>query len=275
VAVFALTWLPEVLEGAGLKVAEVTGWRERGRADMPGVRGVMCHHTATAHPGNMPTLDLLVSGRPETNGAAALAGPLAQLGLGRDGTFYVIAAGRANHAGVGRWEGLVTGNANFIGIEAENSGLANDPWPDVQMDAYCRGVAALLAKIGAQSNMCCGHKEYALPAGRKPDPTVDMAKFRNDVAALLAGKSPPPLIPARDEKDRPTLRRGARGPLVEVVQRAVEFPVDGVFGAGTEAAMRAFQRRAGLVPDGIVGPKTWDALDRVQTTPRRAVPPQA
>src|SRR5262245_62937115 len=100
VAVYALTWLPAVLEAAGLKVAEVPGWRERGRADMPNVRGVMCHHTATARGGNMPTLELLVAGRAAANGAPGLAGPLAQLGLGRDGTFYVIAAGRANHAGI-------------------------------------------------------------------------------------------------------------------------------------------------------------------------------
>src|SRR5262245_66312705 len=87
VAVYALTWLPAVLEAAGLKVAEVPGWRERGRADMPNVRGVMCHHTATAasHGGNMPTLRVLGAGRPATSDGPALTGPLAQLGLGRDG----------------------------------------------------------------------------------------------------------------------------------------------------------------------------------------------
>jgi len=134
------------------------------------------------------------------------------------------------------------------------------------MDAYCRGVAAILAKIGAQANMCCGHKEYALPAGRKPDPSFDMATFRNNVTSLLVGKSPPPLIPARDGKGRPTLRRGARGPLFEEIQRALNVSPDGVFGPDAEAAVRGFQRSAGLVADGIVGPKTWDALDH------RAVP---
>jgi peptidoglycan hydrolase-like protein with peptidoglycan-binding domain len=260
-AVYALTWLPEVLEAAGLKVAEAAGWRERGRADMTNVRGVMCHHTATPRDGNMPTLGLLIAGRPATNDGPGLAGPLAQLGLGRDGTFYVVAAGRANHAGVGRWEGLVNGNSSFIGIEAEHSGRPADPWPDVQMDAYRRGVAALLRKIGAQANMCCGHKEYALPAGRKPDPTFDMASFRNEVTALLSGKTPPPLIPAVDDKQRPTLRRGARGARVDELQRLLGLPPDGVFGADTEAAARQFQRTVSLVPDGIVGPKTWTALD--------------
>ncbi|MBC9032228.1 N-acetylmuramoyl-L-alanine amidase [Sphingomonas sp. JC676] len=252
--VFSLTWLPEVLEAAGLKVAETENWRSRGRAEMGRVRGVMCHHTAT--PGhfdkNMPTLDLLIRGRSD------LAGPLAQLGLGRDGTFYVVAAGRANHAGAGNWEGITTGNSSFIGIEAENSG--RDPWPDVQMDAYRRGVAAILKRIGAGASMCCGHKEYALPAGRKPDPTFDMALFRRDVSDLLAGKTPPPPIPAKDDDNRSTLRRGSRGSLVEQIQGLLNVEQDAIFGPNTEAAVRAFQRKADLVPDGIIGPKTWAVI---------------
>ena len=260
--VFSLTWLPEVLEAEGLKVSEVEGWRTRGRAEMSRVRGVICHHTATAGHAdkNMPTLNMLIHGRPD------LHGPLAQLGLGRDGTFYVIAAGRANHAGVGRWEGITTGNSSFIGIEAEHSGRPEDPWPPAQMEAYQRGVAALLRRIGARANMCCGHKEYALPANRKPDPTFDMAVFRNAVTDLLQGKTPPPPIPAKDDAQRPTIRRGARGEWVTTLQRLIGgIDVDGTFGGATEAALRAFQRTAAvqppLVPDGIAGPKTWTALE--------------
>lgn len=37
-------------------------------------------------------------------------------------------------------------------------------------------------------------------------------------------------------------------------------PIDGVFGGGTETAVRMFQRSAGLTVDGIVGPRTWRAL---------------
>ena len=36
--------------------------------------------------------------------------------------------------------------------------------------------------------------------------------------------------------------------------------IDGRFGADTEAAVRAYQRFAGLTVDGIVGRKTWDSL---------------
>src|SRR4051794_40746709 len=85
---FKLTWLPQTLIEAGLKVATVPGWGTRGSGDMGEVRGVICHHTVGRKTGNMPSLNTLVHGRPD------LPGPLAQLGLGRDGTYYVIAAGK-------------------------------------------------------------------------------------------------------------------------------------------------------------------------------------
>jgi peptidoglycan hydrolase-like protein with peptidoglycan-binding domain len=227
------------------------------------VFGVICHHTAGPRDGNMPSLRTLIEGRSD------LPGPLAHLGLGRDGTFYVIAAGRCNHAGRGSWQGLTRGNTNFIGIEAENTGRADDqPWPAVQIDAYQRGVAALLRHVGRSADFCAGHKEYALPPGRKSDPSFDMRAFRLAVAAILDGTAAPPvLIPAAEPAGpggtpgRPTVRRGAIGDLVREVQRRIGMSdADGIFGPITEAAVRAYQRAHGLVPDGIVGPKTWAVL---------------
>ena len=256
---FSLTWLPDVLLNAGLKVAEQPGWETRGRGEMSVVRGVMCHHTAGARTGNMPSLGVVTNGRPD------LSGPLAQLCLGRDGTFFVVAAGRANHAGAGNWQGITTGNSSFIGIEAENTGQTTgpnaDPWPAVQLDAYRRGVTAILTKLRADSIMCCGHKEYALPMGRKPDPTFDMDDFRMKVAAIIGGTAPlPSIVPAVDAENRPTLRRGATGDLVQLVQRKIGVAATGSFDGNTEAAVRIFQRAHGLVPDGIVGPRTWATL---------------
>ena len=67
-----------------------------------------------------------------------------------------------------------------------------------------------------------------------------------------------------------TLQRGATGPKVTALQQALQgrgFPpgnLDGDFGLGTERAVLAFQKRAGLLPDGIAGPKTLAALKIAQ-----------
>src|SRR3990167_1158893 len=256
---FSLTWLPQVLLDAGLKVAEQPGWQNRGRGEVGPIKGVICHHTAGPKTGNMPSLGTVINGRP------GLPGPLSQLCLGRDGTFFVVVAGRCNHAGGGDWQGLTNGNQNFIGIEAENTGQVSgpntDPWPAIQMDAYRRGVAVILKRIRANAIMCCGHKEYRLPPGKKIDPTFDMNDFRRQVAAIMAGTAPAPsVIPAMDSADRPTLRRGDMGQPVRLVQAKVGVAATGNFDAATEAAVRQFQRDKGLVPDGIVGPRTWAVL---------------
>jgi peptidoglycan hydrolase-like protein with peptidoglycan-binding domain len=66
----------------------------------------------------------------------------------------------------------------------------------------------------------------------------------------------------------PTLRFGARGPSVvrlqQLLARAGCNPhgADGVFGPNTQAAVLQFQRSRGLTVDGIVGPRTWAALER-------------
>lgn len=64
----------------------------------------------------------------------------------------------------------------------------------------------------------------------------------------------------------PVLRRGSRGVYVRYLQQKLLsklYPVgdvDGIFGANTEDAVRAFQQENGLANDGIVGPNTWAAL---------------
>lgn len=265
---FSLVWLSRVLSEAGLKVAEEPGWLNRGHGDVGPIKGVICHHTAGSPNGNYPSLRIVRDGR------ADLPGPLSQLGLGRDGTFFVIAAGRANHAGPGKFGTITSGNSSFIGIEAESVGIERGevghvPWPDVQIDAYQRGVAAILKHLGLPSDNCIGHKEWALPKGRKPDPhSIDMRDFRAKVAGFMNGEAVArPLIPASDPQGRPTLRRSnPNNPrfLVQEVQRKIGLAADlqtGHFGPITEARVREFQRANALVPDGIVGPESWAVLD--------------
>lgn len=57
-----------------------------------------------------------------------------------------------------------------------------------------------------------------------------------------------------------TIRLGSRGEDVRVLQTRLGIGVDGIFGAGTDRAVRAYQASHGLDVDGIVGRQTWASL---------------
>lgn len=89
----------------------------------------------------------------------------------------------------------------------------------------------------------------------------------------LQGMPAPPLetasvrVQSRNDAD-PMLRRGVRGDSVVKFQRLLnargaKLRDDGEFGAKTEAALKKFQKAAGIVPDGVCGPYTWAALRKL------------
>ena len=61
----------------------------------------------------------------------------------------------------------------------------------------------------------------------------------------------------------PTLRKGARGNITKLLQEKLVSlgyntnGVDGIFGSGTDNAVRLYQKANRLVVDGIVGKNTW------------------
>lgn len=93
------------------------------------------------------------------------------------------------------------------------------------------------------------------------------------------------LLSAQDSLEG-LLTLGSRGEHVALLQAALEVnhidtgTVDGIFGRKTDAAVREFQGRHGLVVDGLVGPNTWaqlwqttEAMDRIVTTMATILPP--
>lgn len=188
-----LTDLAHTLRAAGLRVVEVPGWQTRGRGEMTSVQGVIDHHTAGASYGSVfeigdpiyPSLPVVRDGR------TGLPGPLSQLGLARDGSVLVIAAGVSNHAGApDRPRAPMTGNTTLIGIEAESTGVRRADgswdWTPEQRAAYPLVCWALARRYGLAADRIIGHGS-ADPIGwapsRKIDPAgIDMAALRRTVA---------------------------------------------------------------------------------------------
>lgn len=54
------------------------------------------------------------------------------------------------------------------------------------------------------------------------------------------------------------------GPDVRHVQSLVGADVDGIYGPDTRDDVALWQMAQGLAPDGVVGPKTWVALDKIE-----------
>lgn len=70
----------------------------------------------------------------------------------------------------------------------------------------------------------------------------------------------------------PILRQGDSGAAVTNLQQSlnakgIKIAVDGIFGDATRAAVVQFQKQSGIATDGIVGPKTWQALRRGGNAP--------
>jgi peptidoglycan hydrolase-like protein with peptidoglycan-binding domain len=93
----------------------------------------------------------------------------------------------------------------------------------------------------------------SMPVGSAPADTADVETEEADTPAE-AGLGSWPL-----------LKRGCRGADVKALQyllksRGYSISVDGVFGSGTQAVVKSFQRSKGLAADGVVGSRTWSKV---------------
>lgn len=59
-----------------------------------------------------------------------------------------------------------------------------------------------------------------------------------------------------------TLKLGSKGEDVKKLQSYLNLCVDGIFGNMTEESVKQFQKENKLTPDGVVGPTTWQALEK-------------
>lgn len=61
------------------------------------------------------------------------------------------------------------------------------------------------------------------------------------------------------------LKVGSKGSEVKLLQEFLGIVADGIFGKGTESAVKRFQTKQGVAADGIVGPVTWDLMGLAST----------
>ena len=100
------------------------------------------------------------------------------------------------------------------------------------------------------------------------------------IPACCAADYKPPKQEEKPKEEKPVskyrqIKKGNTGATVKTLQQMLEklgydlgvCGVDGDFGIATEKAVKAFQKDQGLKVDGIVGDKTWAALEKAVAAP--------
>lgn len=277
------------LRAEGLTVHEHAGWASHNRDAATGktfgpVIGVLIHHTAGHN-----DKELCFKGRSD------LPGPLCHSWLGKTDGLWMIGHGRANHAGAVDLDVLnalraeasplphddqanADGNDVLYGLEIENTGKSDDPYPADQYRQAVLWAAALCRKHGWTERSVAGHKEVQ-PG--KVDPSFDMDDFRADVRKQLAVEpggttatpKPTPALPRVDlsrlitaAKTDPGAKQGhvtymagtnlVEAALVKVGYLSKSYAGDGSFGSKTVTAYARWQYHLGYegaAADGVPG----------------------
>ena len=171
-------------------------------------------------------------------------------------------------------------NTGSIGssICAMGGGVWNDPFggrfpvKPIQVDALVKDTVLLCKEyhIGITPRTVLSHAEVEITLGVKQKNKWDFDyslwgkdgrdaiaignELRQEIISQLGGKITPPV------DSLPVLRQGSQGQVVRKLQLKLYLTVDGIFGPLTRRAVVDFQHRNGLLPDGIVGRMTWEAL---------------
>lgn len=275
-----LSTLAAVARRTGFPVVEEAGWQGRGSDFRGPVRSVILHHDAANH--RVDQFNTVIR-----DGRSGLAGPLSQFALRRDGTIHVVAAGRANHAGVVT-DAPRYGGDNSIGIEAGNNGVG-EPWSRRQLDAY----EALVAELCKEFRLnpladVRGHKEVAYPLGRKIDPAgIDLNGFRAAVQRRMSGggggslpSEPTPETIQEDDTMELSIRDASDrtkvdGFAFEVTPRSAIWTKAWLrvanFAGETDLRIE-FLHDTGVYPDRVYTFEGDKALKEMQVTPMIRVP---
>ncbi len=182
-------------------------------------------------------------------------------------------------------------NSTHIQFEICEDSKTDEAYYNEAFNLAKRLCAFLCDKYGISTDNIVGHYEAAAAgyASNHGDPRNwqklfggTMDQFRADVKAMLGQveeetveAEPIPSTPPKAEPTKPTgsevcqmytQKQGMRGTQVKVLQFLLNQKgfnpgtIDGIFGANTNKAVKAYQEAHNLDPDGIVGRQTWKSL---------------
>jgi hypothetical protein len=195
--------LPEVINAGGVEVDTYPGWETRSRltGGYEAILAIQEHHTGSSGLNPLSEMRYMWEG--------AVDKPIGAIYLSTAGKATVGAAGATNTSGKGgpllTSQGTIPrdkANMYVISIEAANRGDGT-PWPDVQIEAYVKLVAALnrayMGGLLLVPGDVHGHFEWT---DRKIDPAGqsryasgankwNMIRFRSDVLDILSPIGPP------------------------------------------------------------------------------------
>ena len=144
--------------------------------------------------------------------------------------------------------------SRLSGRDRDGDGRVNDDYYGVLYGAHQVGVPAVILE-------CSFHTNRASAAWLMEDGNLKtLAGALGDALAEFFEED--------EEVKMETLRKGSEGPQVRVLQALLtgfgydlgRCGVDGSFGGKTDEALRKYQSRNGLTPDGIAGKITWGHL---------------
>lgn len=106
------------------------------------------------------------------------------------------------------------------------------------------------------------HKSTTIVGGKRTWRDINIGESVRVPAGGTVGDGFLGVTPASPVGSHPLLKRyaGNDSSQVALLQKLLNITADGVFGAGTESAVKTFQAKNGLYADGIVGPNTWAKL---------------
>ena len=177
--------------------------------------------------------------------------------IGLDGT-VVEGRGLLHRSGA---QGGTRNNKNYVAL-----GLLLGPGqlPTDEMVAAVQQRVALVRYFQPKATAIVGHQQ--LKPTQCPGPEV-MSLIRAGAFEPGGVKLPAEIVAPEYPEPTGLVRRRDGGDFVRWVQHHLarhgfKVVVDGDFGRKTERAVRSFQRRSGLIADGVVGKRSRAALTR-------------